>query len=379
LAEAHGLRPLLALNLEPLRDQVPRHVYAELWSRLQALRRRNTELASELLNVLDHLDRVNIRAIPFKGPSLAVLAYGHLHLREFGDLDILVDEKELGRAVDCLGAMGYRPKYPMNAAARDAYLHSRIAYDFPLQRTEPEVLVELHWKSDAEFPVEGLPGLAQRGLSTTSTLAGREVPALELEEVLVLLLVHGSKHLWLSLGWLVDIVQLLGRCRPIDWGRVTSSATLLGAGTRVALGLELARIMLDTPLPDSVRSWIGQHPRARAMAQVVDRRTFDVSQLSPGPWRRLKENLCLYDSWPLRLRHVAEVVVKPGVVEWTRIPLPRALHFLYLPIRLGRLAWKHFFTGSHSSEGRASHEVFSVTSPQTIKSPGRDDANNTES
>ena len=47
-------------------------------------------LAKKLLEILALLDREGVRAIPFKGPTLAVKAYGDLTLRPFSDLDIFV-------------------------------------------------------------------------------------------------------------------------------------------------------------------------------------------------------------------------------------------------------------------------------------------------
>ena len=69
---------------------------------------RNEVLARELVTLLDLLRAHGISAIPFKGPTLAASAYGHLSLRQFGDLDLFVPKCDLPRACEVLVSHGYR-------------------------------------------------------------------------------------------------------------------------------------------------------------------------------------------------------------------------------------------------------------------------------
>ncbi|HEY3839236.1 MAG TPA: nucleotidyltransferase family protein, partial [Bryobacteraceae bacterium] len=64
--------------------------------------RHNMTLTAELFRILGLFNKSGIEVIPFKGPTLAVAAYGDLSLRMFADLDILVSEQDLDAAVDTL-------------------------------------------------------------------------------------------------------------------------------------------------------------------------------------------------------------------------------------------------------------------------------------
>jgi hypothetical protein len=44
--------------------------------------------------------------VPFKGPALAVQAYGDLSLRQYDDLDLLIHEADVPRAYQLLIANG---------------------------------------------------------------------------------------------------------------------------------------------------------------------------------------------------------------------------------------------------------------------------------
>lgn len=69
--------------------------------------KQNMLMTSELIKVVKILEENNIEAISFKGPVLSQLAYGDVVSRQYCDLDILVDEKELIRTVNLFLDNGY--------------------------------------------------------------------------------------------------------------------------------------------------------------------------------------------------------------------------------------------------------------------------------
>jgi len=85
-----------------------------------AVSARNRALAAELGELLRLFEESGIRALPFKGPVLALDLFGDLALREFVDLDILVPAGEILRATDLIEARGYEPLYRVGRARLDA-------------------------------------------------------------------------------------------------------------------------------------------------------------------------------------------------------------------------------------------------------------------
>lgn len=76
--------------------------------RFYATAARNLSLVGQLLDALEMLRARDIRTVPFKGPVLAVSAYGSPALREFVDLDILVRRADVTRARDVFLSRGCR-------------------------------------------------------------------------------------------------------------------------------------------------------------------------------------------------------------------------------------------------------------------------------
>ena len=69
--------------------------------------RANSALFEELARLVDALAKHGIDAIPFKGPLLAIQAFGDLGLREFRDLDFLVRDEDLAKTIATLHSLGY--------------------------------------------------------------------------------------------------------------------------------------------------------------------------------------------------------------------------------------------------------------------------------
>lgn len=340
LAQRHGLQPLAHRHLESAAS-VPNGVRGRLWARAEWTATRNRAMTLELLRVLRLFGGAGIAALPYKGPALAAALYGDVALREFGDLDILLPPGEIRRALGLLEADGYQPEYPLSPQAREALLRSRAQYHLSLLHREARTMVELHWKTDALFPVEPVADAAWwRALGEMELLDGR-VPCFAPRELLLVLCLHGSKHHWSSVGWLVDIAELLRREPGMDWAWVFGRAREWRCVRRLALGLHLAHRLLDAPLPPQVRDEAAAVPGVASLAGAI------VPSLLAPEWKpvsvreNLRRDLLLYDRFSQRRRHVADTVFAPGLPEWSRFPLPRSLAFLWSPLRFARLLGKH--------------------------------------
>jgi hypothetical protein len=333
-AERHGLKPLLHRHLAatPM-EGVPKAALADLWATQEQALRRNRAMGRELLRILDHLEQAGIPALPYKGPTLACLAYADIGLREFCDLDILVPRADVERAGLLLQGLGYSPAYTITAQATRALLRARAHYHFVFRGPHA---VELHWRSDADFPVERDDAGWWAGLPRTRFLDGT-VRAFDRSDLLLVLCFHGSKHRWESLGWLVDVAELL-RAQPVDAAAVAARARTLDGERRLYLGLRLARDLLAAPIPGELAAGC-ERPDVVSLAHGIGREIFHPP--APGAWPALGRELALHAGPWRKARRAWEVVVDPTFVEWTRWPLPRWMFFLYPVLRLGRLAVKY--------------------------------------
>jgi hypothetical protein len=322
-ASAHGVKPLLCsalINTCP--EALPKLIVDQVKRYLQAHTLRNIFLMRELIRLLGALERIGITAIPWKGPVLAATAYGNLALRQFGDLDILVRERDAMTAKDLLLSSGYRLLYQGTAEQEDAFHSVRKVCE--LVREDGRVAVELHWAITSHtfyFPLD--PASLWNQVERVS-LQGASVPNLGTADLLIVLCVHGAKHHWGRLMWICDIAEVLrAYSNKIDWSSLMKRARSLGGARMLALGLLLARELLDAKLPQRALQEIGADPKVALLAEevrsriftgtsvmAVDRPAFYI-QLRERPRDRFRCRLYLgyrmltpqTQAWTLRLLH----------------------------------------------------------------------------
>ncbi len=342
LALEHGVLPLFRRNLQALGGIVPAPVESLLAENARRLAWRGLQLTGVLVELVELFAARGIAALPYKGPVLAAGAYGGVERRQFGDLDLLLDRRDVPRAKELLLGRGYRPQYQLDAAQERAYLASRYAYSFG--KEEGRLWVELHWRVlPRHFRLDvTFDELWDR--AGTEILAGREVQALSLEDHFIFLCLHAAKHHWELLLWLCDVAELLDRRRDeMDWPEVLRRAGRWGAERRVLVTLILARQVLAIEIPAPLAERIAAQPAARRAAETVpailprapdrpDR--FGVDRLQLRLMERFRDRAYFLRPY-LRRR------LQPTARDRAWLPLPRPLGFLHAVLRPIRLLVDH--------------------------------------
>jgi Uncharacterised nucleotidyltransferase len=243
-AQEHCVVPLLYAGLRgAAHDAVPEATMALLRDLSLYGARHSLYLAAELARILARLDAGGIPAVPYKGPLLAVQAYGSVTLRQPGDLDILIRRQDFEQARDILFSEGYRSYHEHSSAEEQRYVADH--HDYAFLRATDQVCVELQWAFSRL--ALGYEGVKDRLVQIS--LAGTVVPSISAEQLLIILCVHGSKHCWSRLQWICDVAELVRTHPSLDWPRLFEEAGRLGARRMLALGLLLARMLLDAELP----------------------------------------------------------------------------------------------------------------------------------
>jgi hypothetical protein len=165
----------------------------------------------------------------------------------------------------------------------------------------------------------------------TATLAGAQVPDMNPEVTLLVLCMHGSKHVWSRLIWVCDVAQLLAARPGLDWKETFAQAKRHGLSRALALGVLLSHRITGVPVPPAVLKNLGADSAISALAMHIDENLFDA----PGslPLSRVPYNLRLLDfSDRARLILSAEYW-RPNDRDIEAFPLPKPLYPLYFLIR----------------------------------------------
>ena len=149
LANEHRVIPALYNRLKDFSEASPAEPMSDLRGRFRQIAATNLALTGKLLKLLALLREHDISAIPYKGPILAQTAYGDIRLRQFIDLDILVQKRDMYKVKVLFLANGCQPGWHLTAAQEEAVL--RHYYQYPFLCNDGRVLVEVHWELAEPF------------------------------------------------------------------------------------------------------------------------------------------------------------------------------------------------------------------------------------
>lgn len=207
----------------------------------------NTVLAKELVTILDALTAKGVRAIPFRGPTLAQTAYGDLGLHEFEAIDLIVDRGSILQARQVLWSQGYQFSSPDNTDAKEP----EVPYHFS-RKKNGIMAVNLQWAITRRYFTFRLDRSECWDRAKSVHLSAHNVKGLSPEDLLIVLCLYGSQQAWVKLKWICDVAELVRRRPALDWSRVWFQADEWGCRRIVLLGLAMARNLFDTRLPRAV-------------------------------------------------------------------------------------------------------------------------------
>ena len=344
---AHGVMPLLYKSLNNIcPEAMPEQLSNQLQDRFKVHTQYNFSMTAELLRLLQLFSAHGIQALPYKGPVLAASIYGDVSLRVFSDLDILILKRDVRRAKDLMLSEGYRQRTPRTEGQDAVRLRSRNAKDIAFIDSQDLVKVELHW---------GIAGVALFPLDTQQLwerlerygLGGATVPHLGPEDMLLMLCVHGSKHLFRRLEWVCDIAELLSTHPNLCWDVVISRAERVRTKRMLFLGLTLAAELLGAELPKHIGSACLTDTAVQSLSTRAQRILFRNSDARSEMLSRHAHRLVLRerlsDRMRLRFYYLSDyvrAVFQPNEEDRKWIALPAFLSFLYVvfrPLRLMRM------------------------------------------
>ena len=337
LAAEHGILASLAARLGKMDgDSVPRETRQALLDGQRAQNFVTLRMTAELFRILDQFASAGIGALVVKGPVLAVRAYGDPAMRSYGDLDLLVRRRDIRRATELMIASGYQPAVPLRAI--DA---GKIPGQYLFSKPDSRLLIELHNDFTLRYFPRRLPLERFFERQIRVQLDSREVPALSVEDELVLICVHGAKHLWERLMWIADVAALVSRQSNLDWERAAVSAREVGAERMLRVGLQLAATLLKARMPDAVLAKVNSDRAAARLANQILNWLPAAGNAPPGLFERAAFRLQMHGGLVSAPAYLMRLLLSPTEEDWGAGAEENQRPFLEVVRRPFRLVRKH--------------------------------------
>jgi hypothetical protein len=293
-------------------------------------------LANELEGLLHDFRDLGVEVLPLKGPALALALYGAETLRPSNDLDLLVRRDDflhseallLDRGFIALGEIGdHDRRFVRNA-----------------------LLVELHFElvSPRDFPMD-VDRVWNR--SHLTDFRGHPVRAMSDADLVLYLCLHGLKHGFSRLIWIMDVARALRGWQSNAYEELGQQARREGLEPYLLIGCEVVRAMFPQQIPEAMDVAIGPSPKAVTRARRAVERLFSENRevvINDCRGLYLQAELNAVKRWRYRLRYLT-----PSYSDYLwarRHRIQPGFMIVFRPFRLLhsyglRRAWRLVFPG----------------------------------
>ncbi len=333
IVDHHKVVPLFSRNLETF---APGYIPDEQATVLRANRvanahtclGRTAELAT--LHRLFREQQIDLRI--FKGIPLAIAAFQDPTLRDAGDIDLLVAEKDIFEAGEILETRGY-VRFEPQARLTPRRLRSYLAHqkDFSHEHPATRLVIDLHWRLFRNSFLPANARIEEVGEDWIN-LGSERIPTLPAQRLLLYLCVHGALDGWLRLKWLADIGALLQSMSPEQLTSATMAAAEQQALPQFSAALLLCHDLLGYDPGSLPAGCLDRNDRR--VARIL---RFGKQLLTSNEYRPIRERIgsrqwflnefSLHGSLRYRWNLIERSLFRPRI--WHTFDLPDAIFPLY--------------------------------------------------
>ncbi len=337
IANRQGILPLFSQRiLTAGNGLIPAHIIEQLDQALSSNSQNNLRLTWKLVECIEYLAQHGIECIVLKGPVFALQAFGELGLRQFTDLDILIHEADFPQAYDLLERAGYTVMDKLDDRQKKYQVWSGNQYSFGKQGD----IIEIHWGIAPQENTRPLdPMQMWQGVRSLQVL-DKNISAPSEENTILFTCLHGAKHGWRQLKWIVDLAYICKDYPETAILSILDDAKKMGFHRQVCLGLLLAENLVGVKFTQKLNEKINNDYHVQQLAHKVRTELLQFAEKS-SVLRDFEFYMQTRERWREKLHYIFNLIFVPKVPDWQNLKLPEYLYFLYYvyrPLRLIALA-----------------------------------------
>ncbi len=262
-------------------------------------------LLKESGHLVQQLQAAGIASFLMKGALWATLYYDDIGLREFGDIDLFVDQPDMARSVIAMEKAGYvadryRAYLLDDPARREMYFATD--YQLPLVPIASQSIksVELQWRVAYPRFSFALDWAELMDRPDELSLGGVAMRVPRSENQLLLMIIHhvGIEELD-KLKYGVDLMMLLRKVGTrLDWDYVFSKAEEKGFRRMVTMGLQVVqKLDAEITFPKSVQIMLAASDNGRFITNALSHWEHTRPKPRTKSWQIVRHQLKYRDRW----------------------------------------------------------------------------------
>jgi hypothetical protein len=198
-------------------------------------------------------------------------------------------------------------------------------------------LLDLHWDLKPPSFIFKLSADEVMSRRQFVSLARTRVETFGAEDLVLYQAMHGAKHLWRRLEWIICMAESLRAMPEVDWDTIVARAKSAHGTRIVSLGLRLVEQFSNAHLPSDVLAALDSEGVMRQMATRIREHIFAISGPADSTETNLY-NLRVMDRKRDAMRAALHAIFVPTLTDWQALALPESMHSLYYAFRPLRLS-----------------------------------------
>jgi hypothetical protein len=343
LSKEHRVIKTISDLIKKRAIEIPSLAAEEIHSLNKKTSARMLVFTAEIAFISNKLNEVSIASIPLKGPIAAKQIYNDFTAKNSRDIDFLIHLNQLDGAILILEKNGYTCTYDyqsLNSKQQQIFQkqNNQLVFIHPKKRIQ----LEIHWKLFANpflLPIT-FDELLKDG--SKIELGNKMIPCLSKEHLLFYLCVHGAKHHWSLLYWILELATLIKNTK-YNWENTLKSAISLGIERPFVQGMLLVQQLFDIPISNNIISYSKEDSQIQ---KLVDTSISVIYLRNPNQTRKKSINYYLRVLfYKMRLRKEFSYKLsywkKISINDFDLIKLPQSLFFLYFWLRPFFWCWRY--------------------------------------
>ncbi|MBI4647130.1 MAG: nucleotidyltransferase family protein [Bacteroidia bacterium] len=281
-----------------------------------------------------------------KGIALSALLYNNSEARSSRDIDIFINDNDMDiiKADKLLRNNGYFRFVPVCEADSMLFKIYRKNYKhFKYKCQESAHLLEMHWKLhnyDTLYPniIKDISGNY-----ILVNIDGINIKTLLPEDYVLYLSIHGARHNWGQLYWLLDLAVIIDNWK-INWKDIYSKANRHNMLRSVSSGLILTNRLFGSSIPENFTNSYIKNNNATRLIVNNSLKVICSGYLGMGKIRHFYLSFKSFLFIKPGLRHKLNIFLSllTSYHDWEVLPLPEKLFFLYYFLRPFLWFYRHY-------------------------------------
>jgi len=302
------------------------------------VRKKNKMLL--LSRFLEFMSKQDYPSLLFKGPAISQLLYGDPILRDYSDIDILIDKDDLlgDRIPDEILTAEKEFKTALDSKKRKE-LYFNLGHDFEINLWR-NLKVEWHWRlsSNRFFFDKSFKELYENGQDIT--IGGKSIRTFSWNDYALYLAVHGATHQWFRLIWLCDYYALIQK-NVVDWSRLLQEAKRHKHTNALVQATQLVKTIFRVEIPTEINGLYIPRKHDYFINTALLAMELPTEKVLSSGFHKLKTIFYLMrlkpsiESW---IETIWRLRTHPS--DWEIIRLPDSMFLLYYILRPFLLVYK---------------------------------------